>query len=187
MSTLATSCTGCAQGRREGREEGNSHAEKIMGFGYHIIAMVFNIYIFSFWAVLRPQTSRGLCPMTPLGNFCRICPHFVPLRNKFLATPLSVRNLFFALMSAFQNLKLRTGKLVRCRCRRWRLALYWRLTFSGWRLADVTTRIKPLPGTAAAMIINKPRRSMCHQLASKKSTGKRARIGWWRAHDWCQL
>ena len=37
---------------------------------------------------LRPKTPPGLCPWTPLGDFWPQFPGFVPLRNKFLATPL---------------------------------------------------------------------------------------------------
>jgi len=35
-----------------------------------------------------PRPAPGLCPWTPLEDFCPQSRCFVPLRNKFLATPL---------------------------------------------------------------------------------------------------
>ena len=46
--------------------------------------VIISIYDFSF----RPRS--GLCPWTPLGDFCLQSPGFVPLRNKFLAMPLEL-------------------------------------------------------------------------------------------------
>jgi len=37
---------------------------------------------------LRPQIPSRALPWTPLGDLCPQFPGFVPLRNKFLATPL---------------------------------------------------------------------------------------------------
>jgi len=39
---------------------------------------------------LCPQTPTRAVPLDPLGDFCPQYSSFVPLRNKFLATPLAV-------------------------------------------------------------------------------------------------
>jgi len=56
--------------------------------------MVISVYVFSkfsFWG-LCPQTPPGFCPWTRWGT---LVPRFCPLRNKFLATPLSTMQTFF--------------------------------------------------------------------------------------------
>jgi len=68
---------------------GNSHVEKIEVFVLHIIAMVISIYVFSFWGLGHQTLTRALT-LDPAGDFCSQSPCFVPLRNKFVATPLVV-------------------------------------------------------------------------------------------------
>jgi len=50
--------------------------------------MVINVYVLSFWG-LRHQTHTRALPRDPLGDYCHQSPGFVPIRNKFLATPLA--------------------------------------------------------------------------------------------------
>ena len=61
--------------------------KKFWGFWLtHIIAMVISIYVFSFWG-LRPRPPQGLCPWTPLGDFCPSSPCFVPSETNFWLRP----------------------------------------------------------------------------------------------------
>ena len=53
--------------------------------------MVISVYVLSFWKFCLQTPTRAV-PLDPLGDkgdFCTQSPGFVPLRNKFLATPLA--------------------------------------------------------------------------------------------------
>jgi len=50
--------------------------------------MVIGVYVLSLWG-LCPQTPTRALPLDPLGDFCTQSPGFVPIRNKFLASPLA--------------------------------------------------------------------------------------------------
>jgi len=70
---------------------GNSHAEKVRGFWLtHYCNGYISIYVFSFWG--KPPDRHQSSAPGPRWGTSVPSPRFVPLRNKFLATPMALSN-----------------------------------------------------------------------------------------------